>query len=301
MNKLNSNGHTIEISHPDKMIFPDEGITKSGLIEYYQKIAGHMLAYLKDRPITMHRYPDGINGKDFYQKDEPDYFPDWIDTVKVELRGKGNQDFVVCNDEATLIYLANQASITPHIWLSRKQHLNYPDRLIFDLDPPEGDFGIVQKAARDLKKLFDQLEMKSFVMTTGSKGMHVLIPLDGKSNFDESRDFARAVAKKLADRKPDKYTVEPRKENRRDRLFLDYMRNAYGQTAVAPYALRASKGAPVATPLDWEEALSSKTGPHSFHHGNIFRRLSQKKDPWHDISRHRYSISKARSLLKQID
>lgn len=301
MNKINSNGHTIEISHPDKIIFPDQSITKSGLVEYYQKIAGYILPYLEDRPLTMHRYPDGINGKDFYQKDEPDYFPGWIDTVNVKLREKGNQDFVVCNDEATLIYLANQASITPHIWLSQRDHLNNPDRLIFDLDPPEGDFEIVQEAARDLKKLFDKLEMKSFVMTTGSKGMHVMIPLDGKSTFDESRDFAKAVADKLAERRPDQYTVEPRKDKRRGRLFLDYMRNAYGQTAVAPYALRARKDAPVATPLDWEEALSSKTGPRSFHMGNIFKRLSQKNDPWHEISRHHYSISKAHSKLQQTD
>lgn len=301
MTQIKANGHTIEISNPDKEIFPGEGITKSRLVEYYQKMADRILPFLKDRPLTMHRYPDGINGKDFYQKDEPDYFPGWIDTAKVELREKGKQDFVVCNDEATLLYLANQASITPHTWLSKKQNPEYPDRLIFDLDPPEGDFGIVQDGARELKKLFDKLEMKSYVMTTGSKGMHVLIPLDGKSKFDESRDFAKAVAERLANENPGKYTTETRKNKRRGRLFIDYLRNAYGQTAVAPYALRARKGAPVATPLEWKEAMSKATGPQSFHHGNILRRLSQKKDPWRDMKKHQYNLNAARRRLEKFN
>ena len=299
MTKIKANRHTIEISNPDKEIFPGEGITKSGLVDFYRKISKHILPHLADRPLTMHRYPNGINGKSFYQKDEPDYFPGWIDTAKVELREKGEQDFVVCNNEATLLYLANQASITPHIWLSKTEKPEYPDRLIFDLDPPEGDFGIVQDGARDLKKFFDELEMKSFVMTTGSKGMHVVIPLDGKSKFDESRDFAKAVAEKLAKKNPEKYTIETRKNKRRGRLFIDYLRNAYGQTAVAPYAMRARKGAPVATPLEWSEATSSKTGPQTFHHGNIFRRLSQKKDPWHDIGNYSYNIGESTKKLNE--
>lgn len=301
MTQVKANGHTIEISNPDKEIFPGEGITKSGLVNFYRKISTHILPHLEDRPLTMHRYPDGINGQDFYQKDEPEYFPGWIDTAKLTLREKGKLDFVVCNDEATLLYLANQASITPHTWLSKKQNPEYPDRLIFDLDPPEGNFGIVRDGAHDLKKRLDELEMKSFVMTTGSKGMHVLIPLDGKSKFDESRDFAKAVAEKLAKKNPEKYTIETRKNKRRGRLFIDYLRNAYGQTAVAPYSLRARKGAPVATPLEWSEATSRKTGPQSFHHGNVFKRLSQKKDPWHDIDRHSFSIGHAMKNLNRLD
>lgn len=291
--KMKKNGHTIEISHPGKEIFPEAGMSKKDLVEFYERMAKYILPFLKNRPLVMHRYPNGIEGKDFYQKDEPDYFPGWIKTVKVKLREEGSSRMVLCNDEATLLYLANQAAITPHVWLSTKSDLEKPDRLIFDLDPPKDNFSIVQDGARDLKKIFDKLDMKAYVMTTGSKGMHVVVPLDGKSDFDASRDFAKKVAAKLADEHPDKYTTETRTNKRKGRLFLDYLRNAYGQTGVAPYALRARKGAPVATPLGWNEAGKKDMGPQKYNRSNIFRRLSAKDDPWKDINSHSYSIKTA--------
>lgn len=188
-----------------------------------------------------------------------------------------------CSNEATLLYIANQGCITPHVWLSKKADLEHPDKLIFDLDPPKGEFDIVLKGARDLKELFDELNLGCFVMTTGSEGLHVIVPLDGKVDFDTSRKFAKQVASVIEKRSPGNYTTQTRKDKREGRLFIDYLRNAYGQTTVAPYSLRARENAPVATPLAWEELGKNDLGPRSYHYGNIFRRLAAKEDPWRNF------------------
>lgn len=298
MSEKKSHSRRIKISNPDKLMFPDKGITKSDLVNYYQKISGYMLPYLKGRPLTLHRYPDGIGSKDFYQKDEPDYFPDWIATIEVKLKSGGIRHMVNCLKEETLIYLANQAMITPHIWLSRKDDLSKPDKLAFDLDPPEGNFEMVQQAAGDLKEILDTLGLPSFIMTTGSEGMHVLVPLDGKSKYDHTRDFAKSIADYLAFYNPETYTTETRIDKRKKRLFLDYLRNAYGQTMVAPYALRAMNGAPVATPLDWSEALEKNMSSRKYHYGNIFKRLAIKEDPWKDFNDHAANINDAKKKFE---
>lgn len=300
MDVIKSNSHRIEISNPDKLMFPDTGITKSDLVKYYQKISGYMLPYLKGRPLTLHRYPDGIEGKDFYQKDEPDYFPDWIATIEVKLKSGGIRHMVDCSKEETLIYLANQAMITPHIWLSRKDGLSKPDKLAFDLDPADDNFEVVQQAAGDLKEILDTLGLPSFIMTTGSEGMHVLVPLDGKSKYDHTRDFAKSIADYLANNNPELYTTELRIEKRNNRLFLDYLRNAYGQTMIAPYSLRARQGAPVATPLNWNEALEKDMNSRKYHYGNIFKRLARKEDPWKDYGDHSVNIKEAKKKFEVI-
>lgn len=300
MDVIKSNSHRIEISNPDKLMFPDKGITKSGLVNYYQKISVYMLPYLKDRPLTLHRYPDGIESKDFYQKDEPDYFPDWIATIEVKLKNGGMRHMVDCSKEETLIYLANQAMITPHIWLSRKDDLGKPDKLAFDLDPAEDNFEVVQQAAGDLKEILDTLGLPSFIMTTGSEGMHVLVPLDGKSKYDHTRDFAKSITDYLAKNNPELYTTELRIEKRNNRLFLDYLRNAYGQTTIAPYSLRARPGAPVATLLSWSEALEKNMSSRKYHYGNIFKRLARKEDPWKDYGDHSVNIKEAKKKFEVI-
>ena len=299
MTRVSVNGRELEISHPDKPIFPDEKITKKDLVEYYLRISERILPYLEERPVMLHRYPDGIGGKDFYQKEKPDYFPEWIDTIQVKVKkeGKETQELVHCNSAATLAYVANQASITPHVWLSRRDRIDHPDRMIYDLDPPEDDFTVVREAAKDLKNLFDELDLKSYLMTTGSKGLHVLVPLDGSADFDRVRKFARQAAGLLAGRRSDAYTVETRKEKRKGRLFLDYLRNSYGQTAVAPYALRAREGAPVATPLDWDELSNRDLDSRRYTYRNIFRRLGNKQDPWKDLSEARNSLGEAEEKL----
>ncbi len=302
MTTIKANGHEIEISHPGKVLFPGEKLTKMDVVEFYQKISEYMIPYVKDRPMMLHRYPNGIEDKDFYQKEEPDYFPGWIDTIKVDVKkeGAGKQEFVNCNSEASLIYCANQASITPHIWLSRKDKLHHPDKMIFDLDPPEGEFEVVQQCARDFRKVIDELEMTAFVMTTGSKGIHIVLPLDRKSEFDEVREFAKNLAHLLAGREPEKYTTETLKKKRKGRLFLDYLRNSYGQTSVATYGLRARKGAPVATPLDWDEIGDKDLHAQSYHFKNIFRRLGRKENPWKDFFKKQNSLEKAREKLDEM-
>ncbi|MBD3167933.1 MAG: ATP-dependent DNA ligase [candidate division Zixibacteria bacterium] len=292
--------HDIDISNEEKTLFPDAGISKGDMIGYYSKISGVMLRHIEDRPITMHRYPDGIEGEGFYQKDASDYFPDWIRTATVKKQG-GQLDHVVCNDIATLIYIANQGCITPHVWLSKVDSLLVPDRLIFDLDPPDGGFGKVGKAAERLRKMLaDELNLLPFVMTTGSKGLHVVVPVKPENDFDTVRDFAKGIAEILSSRFPGELTTEIRKDKRNGRLYLDIARNAYAQTAVAPYSIRAIPGAPVATPLDWDELSTTGINSQKYNVGNMFRRMAQKDDPWANISKHARSLNAPIEKLKEM-
>jgi len=248
---------------------------------------------------VMKRYPDGIKGESFFQKEIGDYFPDWIERVKVKKKG-GTVTHVQCDNAATLVYLANQACIELHPWLSRSDKLHYPDQLIIDLDPSGDDFSQAVFGARVLKELFDELDLKAFLKTTGSRGLHVLVPLDRRANFDKVREFAQDTAKLLAQRHSDKLTIEARKAKRRGRLLIDTARNAYAQTAVAPYAVRAKPGAPVATPLDWDELGNKKLNSQSYNVRNIFRRLGRKTDPWKDLPRLGRSLKEARRRLDAI-
>jgi len=276
--KVEAGGRSIEVGNPGKVLFPESGITKADLVEYYRRIAEVMVPYVRSRPVTMHRFPDGVGAPGFYQQDAPGHFPEWIRTVTVSTE-EGDATRVVCEDAATLVYLAEQACITPHVWLSTVEHLDRPDRLVFDLDPPEGSGPApVRSAAEATGALLDDLGLRAGVMTTGSSGFHVVVPLDGVLGFDEVRDFASRCARVLAARHPETLTVEHRIDRRAGRVFLDYLRNAYAQTTVAPYAVRGLSGAPVAAPIDWSEL--GTTEPQSYTVANIFRRLGQKQDPW---------------------
>ena len=293
-------GYEIQSSHSDKVFFPDAGITKGDLVEYYRRIAPSMLPHLRGRPLMMQRFPDGINASGFYQKQAPGYFPAWIDTVSVQVQGRENENMVVCGHAAGLVYLAEQGCITPHVWLSRRDRLHRPDRLIFDLDPAGRDFAPVRFAARALRKILTELGLTPFLMTTGSRGLHVVAPLDQSDAFDAVRTFARDLGRLLSARHPDRLTTETRKEKRRGRLFLDYLRNSYAQTTVAPYGVRALPGAPVAAPLDWGELGRGGLTAGSYTIRNIFRRLGQKADPWADINRHARSLDEPRKRLDDL-
>jgi bifunctional non-homologous end joining protein LigD len=289
---------TIEVANLEVMVFPEEGITQGDLINIYRRLADTMLPHLGGRPLTMQRFPDGIGNEGFYQRKASAYFPDWIRRVSVEVaEDNGKQLEVVCDNEATLVYLVDQGLVTPHVWLSRVDKLDYPDKLIFDLDPPDSEFEPVRVAAGLLHDLLDDLGLVPFVMTTGSRGAHVAVPLDRSADFDTVRRFAHDVAKLVAQREPDHLTVEVRKDKRGDRLFIDYLRNAYGQNSVAPYGVRAKPGAPVATPLDWDELSDSALHSQSYTVRNIFRRLGQKDDPWTEIVSHARSLSEGRDRL----
>jgi bifunctional non-homologous end joining protein LigD len=275
--------YSIETSNEDKVFFPQSGITKGDLIQYYRDIAPVMLPHLQGRPLTMHRFPDGIQEEGFYHKEVPDYFPQWVDRVTVRKKEGGTNEQVVCNKAATLVYLANQACITLHTWLSRADRMNFPDKLVFDLDPSDGDFEPVRAAAFPLKERLETLGLQPFVMTTGSRGVHVVTPLDCSQDFDTVRAFAENLADSLAEEYPQHLTTEQRKNKRGTRVFVDVLRNSYAQTSVAPYAVRAKPGAPIATPLEWYEMEDTSITSQTYTLRTIFQRMGQRDDPWKSL------------------
>ncbi|MGA4539553.1 non-homologous end-joining DNA ligase [Uniformispora flossi] len=289
--------HTVEISRPDKVLFPDDGLTKADLVDHYLAVADRMLPQLRGRPLMMERYPDGIGKRPLMQKSTPDYFPDWVHRVELGKAG-GSVDYAVCDNAETLAYLANQACVTVHRWPARADRPHHPDRLIFDLDPPDDDFAPVRAAAAATRELLDDLGLASSVMTTGSRGLHVIVPLDRHADFDTVRAFARDAADVLAARHPDTLTTAARKDGRGGRLYLDVQRNAYAQTAVAPYTVRARPGAPVATPLTWDEAADPGIHARTWTVASIRDRLAD--DPWADAPKRGYRLTAARRKLDEL-
>ena len=289
---------TVEVSRPEKVLFPDAGITKRDLASYYARAADYMLPHVRGRPVAMQRFPDGIEAHGFFHKEAPGHFPDWIERVTARKEG-GQITHVVIENADTLVYLADQAAITPHVWLSRAGDLERPDRLVFDLDPSVEDFGAVRAAARAMGALLRELGLEPFAMTTGSRGIHVTVPLKPADRFDAVRAFAREAARELVRREPELVTVEHRKAKRGDRILIDVMRNGWAQHAVPPYAVRAKPGAPVAMPLAWRELGSSRLGPRRFTVRNAFRRLARTGDPWARIERHAKPLDGARKALNR--
>jgi bifunctional non-homologous end joining protein LigD len=288
----------VELGNEDKVLFPDCGITKGELVDYYRRVASALLPHLRERALTLHRFPDGIEAKGFYQQEVSDHFPEWMDRARLARRGGGHVIHVVCGDTASLVYLANQAAIELHAWLSRTHAPRTPDRMVFDLDPPgEGAFDEVRAGARAVCALLDDVGLAPFLKTTGSRGLHVVVPLRGETDFDTVRDFARDLAGRVAAEEPERFTLEQRKAARRGRVFLDVLRNAYGQTAVAPYSVRARPGAPVATPIDRDELDDGGLRADRWTIRNLFRRLGQREDPWRGMGRHARSLAEPRRRL----
>lgn len=284
----------VEISKPDKQLFPDGGPTKLDLANYYADVAQRMLPHLQGRPINMQRFPDGVGGLSFYEKKVPSHFPDWVHTVQVDT-AEGPQRQVMVDDQRTLVYLAQQACITPHTWLSTIDYLDHPDQLVFDLDPSDDNLPKVRRATRMVRDILDDLGLRPYLKTTGSRGYHVVVPLRPAADFDEVRGFARAVAERLVERDPGLLTLEARKAKRGDRVLIDIMRNGYGQTAVPPYAVRARPGAPVSAPIDWDEL--SRISPAQVTVANLERRLAAKGDPWRGWRQHASGLTRARQRL----
>jgi bifunctional non-homologous end joining protein LigD len=291
--------YNVEITRPAKVLFPADGINKGDLIDYYCRIAPWMLPHLRDRPLAMERYPDGIDKPSFFQKAVPSYFPDWIKRVAVKKAG-GTITHVVCNNEETLVYLANQACITPHIWLSRIDKLRYPDQMVFDLDPSREDFETVKATAQAIRELLDKLDLPAYLKTTGSRGMHVAVPLNREEDFDSVRAFARHLAQIVVNQDAEHRTLEQRKGKRRGRVFVDTNRNAYAQHMAAAYAVRARPGAPVSTPLDWSELNRKDLRPNGVTIRTIFGRLAKVGDLWKNFGRHATSLKMARRKLEDL-
>lgn len=297
--KIKKGTQIVNITHPDKIIATKPKIIKQELINYYQAIAPTMLAYLKDRPLSMHRFVDGIDKEGFYQKEAGEYFPDFIERVTVKKEG-GVAHQPVVNNAASLVYLANQLVVEFHVWLSKTNNLNKPDHMIFDLDPSRSDFSLVRRAALDLKKLLELLGLVSFVMTTGSRGLHVLVPIKPQESFDAVRDFAHDVARLMVHKNPDELTLAMRKNKRGKKVFVDYLRNGFGATGIAPYSVRALPGAPVATPLEWKEVSKKSLKPGQWNIKTIFKRFARKDDPWKGIHNYAQSLKVAKKKLNTL-
>jgi bifunctional non-homologous end joining protein LigD len=288
---------TVHVPRPDKPLFPT-GITKADLARYYETIAPAMLPHLAGRPLNLERYPDGIEGTRIIQQRAGEHFPQWIRRVTVPKKG-GTVTHVVASDAATLVYLAGQACITLHAWLSRADRLERPDRMIFDLDPSDGAADAVRAAALDIGELLRELGLEPFAMATGSRGYHVTVALQRRAGFDEVRSFARDVARVAVARDPG-LTLEQRKAARRGRILVDVMRNAYAHTAVAPYSVRPRPEAPAATPLRWGELSQPATRPDRWTLRTLPRRVERDGDPWASIRSTARTLGAPRRRLREL-
>ena len=288
---------SIQISRPDKVLIPP-GISKAALASYYEAVAPAMLRHVTRRPLNFERYPDGIEGQRIFQQHAAKHFPDWIAQVEVPAK-RGNVKHVMAGDAATLVYLAGQACITFHAWLSRSDSLRRPDRLVIDLDPSTENADEVRRAALSIGAMLRELELAPWAMTSGSRGYHVVVPLQRRLDFDDVREFARGLAELATAREPRVFTTEQRKAKRDGKILIDVLRNAYAHTSVAPYAVRARPGAPVATPLYWEELEDSATTPRRFTLESVPQRLEAGEDPWRLIGSGARSLTRSRKLLRE--
>jgi bifunctional non-homologous end joining protein LigD len=294
MTSIEAGRRSVEISRPGKELFP--GITKLDLARYYADIAAVMLPLVAGRPLNLERYPDGIDGQKIFQQHASKHFPDWIKRVLTP-KARGTVEHVVADDAATLVYLANQGVITLHSWLSRTDRLNRPDRLIVDLDPSVEDHAVMRRAARAIVDLLNELELRPWAMTTGSRGYHLVVALARRADFDTVREFSRDLAELAQRRHRELFTTEQRKAKRENKILLDVMRNAFGHTSVAPYSVRARSKAPVATPLALEELSDSGTVPDRWTLATIGKRLERDGDPWRDIGASPQTLGTARRRL----
>jgi bifunctional non-homologous end joining protein LigD len=286
------------ISHPEKILFPADGITKGDLAAYYEAIAPVMLPHLRRRPITMERYHRGIGAQGFFQKDVSKGFPEWLKRVEVPKHG-GTVHHPIANDTRSLLWLANQNSITIHVWPSRAPKLYYPDVCVFDLDPADdGEPDVLRAAALNLRNLLDELGLPSWIKTTGSKGFHIAVPLDGKSDFDMVARFAHQVGRMLVERDPDHLTQEFHKVDRAGRILVDTGRNGYSATFAATYTVRARPGAPVSAPCTWDEVESGEVHPKSFTLRNMEQRIADVGDLWSGLLKSKRSLARAIGALE---
>jgi bifunctional non-homologous end joining protein LigD len=287
------------ITHPEKVLFPDDGITKGELAAYYEAIAPVMLPHLRGRPLTMERYPAGIGRKGFWQKDVSKGFPDWLERVEVPKKD-GVVHHPVVTDLKSLLWTANQNTITHHVWSSRVPSLKYPDVCVFDLDPSTDDVASVRAAAIGLRDLLKKLGLPSWIKTTGSKGFHIVVPLDGKTPIGQAARFAAAVGTFFVSLAPDALTQEFNKVDRRGRIYVDTGRNGFHSTFAAAYTVRARRGAPVSAPCTWPEVERGDVAPDTFTIRNILNRVKKTGDVWADIRRAGKALKRPADLLAKM-
>lgn len=291
-------GHEIALSNQDRVVFADSEITKGDIVAYYRDVAEVMVPELRGRALTVERFTKGIEAGGFYQKHWQKHYPSWIDSVS--FGGKAIVKYPIIDSAAALVYFANQGAIALHVITSRKQALHHPDLVVFDLDPPDGGFELVRRAAQILHDVLGEIGLSAFVKTTGSKGLHVVAPLDGEATFDQIHELCHALAVLLTARHPDLITTEFYKKDRKGRLYFDTARNALGATFVAAYSLRGKPGAPVSTPIEWSEVTDKQLRSDAFTLVNVRQRLDKRGDPWRDLRKHPGSVAAALKALADL-
>jgi bifunctional non-homologous end joining protein LigD len=288
---------TIEATNVDRVVFPDVGITKGDVIDYYRDLADIMVPELSGRPLTIERYTKGLAGGGFFQKHAQKHYPAWIPRVTID--SKTVVTYPIASSQAALVYFANQGALAFHIWTSRADNRTNPDLLVFDLDPPDGGFELVRRTALLLRDALVELDLPAYVKTTGSKGLHVVVPLDGADDFDDAHTLCNALGQYMAARHPDLVTLEFYKKDRKGRLFFDTLRNAPGATFVAAYSLRGKPTAPVSTPIEWDELADQALRADSFTLKDIRSRLAKRGDPWRELRNTPGSARKALAALRR--
>ncbi len=290
------NGHEVKLTNLDKLIWP-EGLTKAHLVKYYREIAPYILPYLYNRPLVMKRYPDGVVGESFYQKECPEYAPDWIIRYPVEHSEKV-VNYIICNDIATLVWLANQGCLEMHPWLSRIENIECPDIAVMDLDPSEGvSFNDVLKIALLVKEALDQFNLQSYPKTSGATGLHIFVPIKPVYAYQTVTKAMQYVAELIVKINPEQATVERKVVQRKGKVYLDYLQNGRGKTMAFPYSLRPLPGAPVSTPLYWEEAESMNIAPDAFSIYNIISRIEEIGDIYYDVLSNKQTLDTLLGLI----
>ena len=280
------------ITHPEKVLFPDAGITKGELASYYETIAPVMLPHIIGRPITMERYHRGIGAPGFFQKDVSKGFPEWLERVEVPKHG-GVVHHPIVTDTRSLLWLANQNCITPHVWTTRAPNVYQPDICVFDLDPSKEDEpDVLRNAALALRDLLKELGLPSWIKTSGSKGFHIVVPLDGKTSMGEAARFAHRVAVLLVKRHPTQLTQEFSKVDRAGRILVDTGRNGYSATFAAAYAVRAKPSAPISAPCTWEEVERGDVHPRTFTLRTMSERVQKVGELWKELLKTKRSLKR---------
>jgi bifunctional non-homologous end joining protein LigD len=287
------------ITHPEKVFFPEDGITKGDLAAYYEAVAPVMVPHMRARPVTMERFPSGIGAKGFMQKDVAKGFPPWLERAEAPKKD-GVVHYPLVTDARSLLWLANQNCITPHVWSSRAPDIFHPDVCVIDLDPAAEDAEALRAAALGVRDLLDELGLPSWVKTSGSKGFHIVVPLDGKADWEDVATFTHSVGRELVRRDPERLTQEFAKKDRGGRIYVDTGRNGYGATFAAAYAVRARPGAPVSAPCTWEEVESGTIGPRTLTLRTMPGRLAAAGDIWSDMPRRRRSLARAAAKLERL-
>jgi bifunctional non-homologous end joining protein LigD len=279
---LDVGGHSLSLSNRDKVLWPGDGYTKGDLVDYYRNAAPYILPQIAQRPLTLQRYPDGIDGPSFFEKNAPKYLPEWIPTVTVKSEFGRNETvrFVLCNEEATLVYVANLAAIVLHVWTSRAESLDEPDFLFFDLDPGEGcTLATLAKVALELRETVGEIGLVPVVKSSGGSGLHVAIPLAPRYSYEFCKGFAELVARRLNGRLPKLTTLQRAPAKRPPgTVYLDYVQVGKGKTLVAPFSVRARAKAPVSMPLGWDE-VEAMTRKRAKETEGEFARFTLKNAP----------------------